>query len=104
MSPIYRQDSILTSFDIEGILIAVDTTTTQRRHFEMQDSPIAWMMAGGVRADGPDDARHRRAVADTARTPTAWARSVHLDLGRIRTLLAAPVSSVESPALDCCPA
>lgn len=68
----------------------------------MHDSPIGWMMAGGVRAeDTADDRRHDRVptVSEPSRRPEA--RLPRLYGERVRSFLAGPAAS---PTLDCCPA
>ena len=71
----------------------------------MNDSPIAWMLAGGVRdVDALGLEWHGRASSEAATSRHAEARLPRLSIRRLRAAAATPNGAVVTPTLDCCPA
>ena len=71
----------------------------------MNDEPIAWMMAGGVRdVQALGFEWGGRPAAEAAASRRAEGRLTRLSIPRLRTAAATSNGAVSTPALDCCPA
>lgn len=70
----------------------------------MEDNGIAWMIAGGVRAESLEDQRQRQQRAEVAHLAPERNDTVLQLRQRLTAIVGGGPAASASPSADCCPA